>query len=1269
MLSAFPIQTAQAVSPDIVISQVYGGGGNSGATLTNDFIELFNRGISPVSLTGWSVQYASSSGSTWQVTAISGTVQPGQYYLVQEAAGAGGTTSLPTPDAVGSIAMSGTSGKVVVVSTTTALSGTNPSDASIVDVVGYGTANFFEGSATAPGLSNTTADSRAGDGCIDTDDNSADFTAGAPNPRNTVSPLNECGGGGPTPGQPLPLTENFDSCALVGWEIISVDADAANTWSCNASFSNIEANGFGDSAPANEWLITPALNLNAQGADTLTFRSHTSFTDANYPQLHVLYSTDYDGGGDPTSATWTELTGITFSPENSGTWTDSGEVDLSGISGTNVYIAFQYVSSGNGSGTAARWRLDAINIFEQTAPSGWIINEINADPDSTLGDANGDGTAHFSDDEFVELVNTTGSVAEISGWTLSDGFGVRHTFPSGTVVPNGCTIVVFGGGTPTGTFGNGVIQTASSGLLGLNNTGDSVTLAIGSLAAASATYGSDGGDNQSLTLAPDITGASYVKHSTATGSGGTLFSPGTQINGSLFSGCLSGNLYIHDVQGNGSDSPANGNTVTVEAIVVGDYQTQGSGQLRGFFLQEEDADVDANPATSEGIFVFCSSCPTAVSVGDKVKVTGPVSEFFGMTQITASSAASVNVINSGNTLPTPATVDLPVPGVPSGDLVAATTAINAYFEAFEGMLVTFPDELSVSEYFELARYGQVILTEGGRPHTFTAVNTPSAAGFIDNEIELASRTIILDDTDNRQNRPVDTPNTAYYYPVPGLSTGNYFRGGDTITNLTGVLHWSFAGQSGTDAWRIRPVTEVYSYAFTPVNTRPSMPDVDGDLKVASFNVLNYFLTVDTTSSNNVGFCGPSGILDCRGADSALELERQRTKMLAALSEIDADVFGFMEMENSPGVEPLADIVSGLPGYDYVDTGVIGTDAIRVGIIYKTASVVPVGDYAILDSSVDARFDSSRNRPALAQTFESLSTGGRLTVVVNHLKSKGSGCGSGDDDTTAGQGNCNGTRTLAAEALADWLATDPTNSGDTDFLIIGDLNSYAKEDPIVALQNAGYTDMVAAFGGPSAYGYVFDGQLGYLDHALASADLVSEIVDVAEWHINADEIPLFDYNDDVRDAGESSFEEESDVLPLYEPNAFRTSDHDPVIIGLDVCDEIAPTFDEVSVTPDVLWPANHKYVNVEATVRVSDNFDPNPTVELVSVVSNEPDDGEDDGNTTNDIVIVDDFHFKLRAERSGIGTGRVYTITYKVTDACGNFSIATVTVTVPLSQGN
>ncbi len=628
---------------------------------------------------------------------------------------------------------------------------------------------------------------------------------------------------------------------------------------------------------------------------------------------------------------------------------------------------------------------------------------------------------------------------------------------------------------------------------------------------------------------------------------------------------------IHDIQGSG-DTVAPG-TFTVEATVVGDYQAQGSGQLRGFFLQEEDADADASSATSEGIFVFCDTCPTAVVVGDVVRATGAASEFFGMSQLTAATAGSVTVMSSENPLPAPASIDLPVPDVPSGDAAAATAAINAYYEPREGMLVRFQDTLSVSEYFELARYGQLLLSEGGRPHTFTAVSEPSQSGLVDHEIDLARRTVILDDSDNRQNRAVDAPNTPYPHPVPGLSTANFVRGGDTIANLTGVLHWSFAGQTGTDAWRIRPVTEEFGYAFTDANPRPEeVPDVGGSLKVASFNVLNYFLTIDTTASGSTGPCGANQNLDCRGADSAQELTRQRSKLLAALSAMDADVVGLMEMENTPGVEPLANIVAGLPGYDYVDTGVIGTDAIRVGIIYKTSTVEPVGGHAILDSSVDPRFDSSLSRPVVAQTFEEKATGARITVAVNHLKSKGESglaapCGPPGPNTNLncdqanGSGFWNEARRRAAEALVDWLASDPTGSGDRDALIIGDLNSYTKEDPIdeilAGADDTGgtaddYTNLIEASGGASAYSFVFDGQLGYLDHALSSSTLTPQVTGVADWHINADEIPLFDYNDDVRDApGEAAFEEESDALPLTEPGMSRTSDHDPVIVGLDL----------------------------------------------------------------------------------------------------------------------
>jgi uncharacterized protein len=221
-----------------------------------------------------------------------------------------------------------------------------------------------------------------------------------------------------------------------------------------------------------------------------------------------------------------------------------------------------------------------------------------------------------------------------------------------------------------------------------------------------------------------------------------------------------------------------------------------------------------------------------------------------------------------------------------------------------------------------------------------------------------------------------------------------------------------------------------------------------------------------------------------------------------------------------------------------------------GLIYKPARVVPIGGFQTLDSTDDPRFIDTKNRPSLAQTFEDLSNGARFTVVVNHLKSKGSDCEDvGDPDVGDGQGNCNLTRQAAARALVDWIATDPTESGDADFLIIGDLNSYAREDPITAVKvgaddTAGtvddYANLIDHYQGRFAYSYVFDGQAGYLDQALGSASLTPQATGAADWHINADEPDLLDYD--------TSFKP-PDQEAIYEPNAYRSSDHDAVVVGL------------------------------------------------------------------------------------------------------------------------
>jgi len=700
-------------------------------------------------------------------------------------------------------------------------------------------------------------------------------------------------------------------------------------------------------------------------------------------------------------------------------------------------------------------------------------------------------------------------------------------------------------------------------------------------------------------------------------------------------------LFIHDVQGNGSASPVAGELVAIEGIIVGDFQDGANGtngDLNGFHIQEEDADADADAMTSEGIFVFDgSSSAVDVQIGDLVRVEGVVSEFNGLTEIT--SFSGVSVLSNGNPLPAVSNLSLPVASV--GDL-----------EAYEGMYVTFSQALVISDYFNFDRFGEIVLTTE-RYLTPTAEVEPgpdaqaAAAAFLLNNI-------LLDD-----GRTASNPDPAIHPNGSVFDLTNLFRGGDTVENVTGVIDYSFG------RYKVQP-TQGADYKSN--NPRPVAPDdVEGSLQLASANVLNYFTTLDYSSGHPLdNMCGPAENMGCRGADNADELARQRAKIIASLATMNADIVGLVEIENNVADDALIDLVAGLndamgPGtYDYISTGTIGTDAIKVALIYQPEAASPVGGYAILDSVVDSRFLDTKNRPALAQTFIDNTTGGVFTVAVNHFKSKGSSCNDvGDPNTGDGSGNCNLTRTAAAEALVDWLADDPTGSGDDDFIIIGDLNAYDKEDPIDVILAGGYTDLVADFRGEDAYSFVFGAQTGYLDHALANENLSDQVTGTTEWHINADEPDLIDYDTSFKRPAQDA---------LYAPDPYRSSDHDPVVVGLETCDEIAPTIDGISLTPNVLWPANHKYVDVDATVFASDNFDPDLTVTLVSVTSNEPDNGVGDGNTVDDIVIVDDLTLKLRAERAGGGSGRVYTLTYRATDDCGNTTTADATVTVPHNNG-
>jgi predicted extracellular nuclease len=589
--------------------------------------------------------------------------------------------------------------------------------------------------------------------------------------------------------------------------------------------------------------------------------------------------------------------------------------------------------------------------------------------------------------------------------------------------------------------------------------------------------------------------------------------------------CHADALQVHEVQGPGDDSPVQRRRVLVEGVVSvvmqGDPADPFRRDVGGFWIETPTAARDDDPRTSEGVFV-ASALPA--QVGRRVRVRGTAVESYGATQI----GSVFRVADCGPAGPLPPPVEIRLPADrPLG------------LEPYEGMRVVLPQELVIAEYYNYDRFGEIVLAAPQlgqvRPIQATqrfAPDDPAARAW---QAEQERRRIVLDDGRSDQNpSPVRHPSGERF------DLDHRFRGGDVVVGVQGVLHFAF------ERWRIHPTGPAEVRVANPRPAAP--PDVGVTLRVATLNVLNYF----------VGFgevCGPTGDMDCRGADDRDELRRQRAKLVAALHALDADVIGLIELQNHADDAALRDLVAGLnerAGADvwaWIPVGLQGTDAIAQGLIYRRAAVEPVGPAQVLDDPAftDPRgTGQGKNRPALAQGFRDLASGATFAVVVTHFKSKGSPCGRGDDDPL--QGSCAGTRTDAVPVLLDWLAGDPTGTGG-EALILGDLNAYPREDAIVRLR-AGLdgrpgtaddvVDLVERHAGPDAITFVFDGRFGRLDHAFATAGLARHVTGAAPWAINADEPDLIDYDTTFKGPREAA---------LYAPDPYRASDHDPVLVGL------------------------------------------------------------------------------------------------------------------------
>jgi len=571
---------------------------------------------------------------------------------------------------------------------------------------------------------------------------------------------------------------------------------------------------------------------------------------------------------------------------------------------------------------------------------------------------------------------------------------------------------------------------------------------------------------------------------------------------------------IHQIQGVDDISLLAGENHIVEAVVTAVFPA-----LNGFFIQEESTDHDADSATSEGLFVLNSANTITPTQGDVVRILGSVSEYFGKTQLTATQ----DLLQCGTAEFSATILTLPFDSVASQ-------------EALEGMYVTIVEPLTITDNYSLGRYGEVTLSQG-RLFSPTNIHQPGTTAITNLAAQNALNKITLDDGVNGQN-----PDNVIY-PTGGLTALNTLRTGDNVTSLVGVIDYSFG------LYRIIPAEQP---TFNLINARTAVPELsnEGNLIVASFNVLNYF--------NGDGIGG--GYPTSRGADNAEEFVRQRNKIISAIGAMNADIIGILEMENDGFGEQSAiqDLINGLNdaapsdvNYSFVNpnipadatTGIelLGGDHIKVALIYNNRKVTEIGTAAYL---TEFPFEY-HNRPPMAQSFELTENGENITVAINHFRSKGCSSTGGEEneDKLDGQGCYNLRRVQAAQATVEWLAQFPTGVEEEDILLIGDLNAYTKEDPVTTIQAAGYTNLTSKFSGEFGYSYSYKGESGTLDHALASSSLTAQVLDLTEWHINADEPTILDYN--------TEYKSTDNLVSFYNDDAYRASDHDPVILSINL----------------------------------------------------------------------------------------------------------------------
>lgn len=596
--------------------------------------------------------------------------------------------------------------------------------------------------------------------------------------------------------------------------------------------------------------------------------------------------------------------------------------------------------------------------------------------------------------------------------------------------------------------------------------------------------------------------------------GGTTSTPIPPAPSSI--SCSTTDTPIADLQSATQDQ-----SYVVRGVITADYRYANG--FSGFYVQTPDTKAKANLSNAIFVYLPASSSIKGGKVGEEVILKGRLTAYQNQLQIDQLDQ-NIQTCNQQANSVTAQAFNLPFSSL--------TDSTGHVPRLYQGMWVKIPQSLTVSENYNYGRYGELSLSLGRLyipTNLYPAKSSEALALAKQNQLSK----IILDDGFGNQNRTPWLPQN--------FSAANTLRSGNQVKNVEGILEYRFG------AWRIQPIqNKAQPEIVKDSNPRVSLPTKEAkQIRVASFNVLNY------DNGAEKGF--PTE----RGANSLVEFNKQHQKIVSALKAIDADVYGLMEIANNgyDDKSAIAHLTQTLgKDWKYIippNTQKLGTDAIAVAIIYNSARVKPVNAAVVYDDL------SQKNRVTLAQSFQALSGGKNFTVVPNHLKSKGS-CPedktSQDADQSDGQGCWNATRLTAVQKLMQWIATNPTKTPQPNYLLVGDMNSYAKEDPILAFEKANYKILLndEKIGqGKNAYSYVFgvasdatgNGGAGNLDHAIADSSLYPWVKRTFAWHINADEPTALDYNEEFKS-------DEQKVL-FYAEDAYRSSDHDPVIVDLDL----------------------------------------------------------------------------------------------------------------------